>query len=334
MRKTALLFLPVVAFLMFVSILMSGSAVMAAEHLECNGKPLVWDKAKLNIYIDLTGLSLVNREDYGNVVELAFQAWTNIDGSSLQFIFIDDINNADIILNFGTNAYNPYTEDYDGSSLSVPGYMGITKITGFIRETDYPVTKIYVTIYSEISSDPVIKYYTEAQQLMLIENIAKHEAGHCALQAESLNPDDVMCGNSTIEPLLEEWSLTKEDIRGILRDYPIPYPRQSNPREGCFIATATYGSELAEEIELLREFRDQYLLSNPIGEALVNFYYQVSPPIAKLIIEHPVLKPITKIALTPAIAISTVVVKSTSAQKIMVALSMTLIYVLLIVWFK
>jgi len=35
--------------------------------------------------------------------------------------------------------------------------------------------------------------------------------------------------------------------------------------EGCFIATATYGIPMAEEIGILHEFRDEYLLTNPLG---------------------------------------------------------------------
>jgi hypothetical protein len=62
------------------------------------------------------------------------------------------------------------------------------------------------------------------------------------------------------------------------------------PQSGCFIATAAYGTPMAEEIQVLREFRDEYLLTNPVGQGLVGFYYRVSPPIAEFITEHPSLK--------------------------------------------
>jgi hypothetical protein len=86
--------------------------------------------------------------------------------------------------------------------------------------------------------------------------------------------------------------------------------------EPCFIATATYGTPMAEEIEILRQFRDEYMLTSPMGQALVDLYYRVSPPIAEFITEHPSLKPIVRAGLLPAIAVSVLAVNTTSAEKI------------------
>ena len=84
---------------------------------------------------------------------------------------------------------------------------------------------------------------------------------------------------------------------------------------GCFIATAAYGTPMAEEIEILREFRDEYLLTNPLGQALVGLYYRASPPIAEFITEHLTLKPIVRAGLLPAVAMATVSVNTTPAEK-------------------
>jgi alpha-tubulin suppressor-like RCC1 family protein len=104
------------------------------------------------------------------------------------------------------------------------------------------------------------------------------------------------------------------------------------PTPGCFTATAAYGTPMAGEIQILREFRDKYLLTNPVGEALVDVYYKVSPPMAEFITEHPSLKPVVRAGLLPALAMSTVVVNTTPAEKMAISGLLALVSVALAVW--
>jgi hypothetical protein len=53
--------------------------------------------------------------------------------------------------------------------------------------------------------------------------------------------------------------------------------------EGCFIATAAFGTPMAQEVETLRRFRDLKLKSSSIGRSLIAFYYRASPPLARTI---------------------------------------------------
>lgn len=70
---------------------------------------------------------------------------------------------------------------------------------------------------------------------------------------------------------------------------------------GCFIATAAFGSPLAREVQVLREFRDEELLTHAAGRLLVAAYSQVSPPLARLIASNEVLRSATRITLRPVI---------------------------------
>jgi subtilisin family serine protease len=69
----------------------------------------------------------------------------------------------------------------------------------------------------------------------------------------------------------------------------------------CFIATAAYGSNMADDVIILRKFRNRHLLSNAPGRAFVNWYYRCSPPVAYFISQHEAFKTATRIALFPVI---------------------------------
>ena len=75
---------------------------------------------------------------------------------------------------------------------------------------------------------------------------------------------------------------------------------------GCLIATATFGSEMAPQVQQLRELRNNSLLSTQSGTAFMvgfnQFYYSFSPIIADLEREHPVFKEVVKITITPMIS--------------------------------
>jgi len=83
----------------------------------------------------------------------------------------------------------------------------------------------------------------------------------------------------------------------------------------CCTATAAFGTPMAQELGTLRQFRDEELLTNPVGETLVDLYYTVSPPVAEFITERPGLKPVVRAGLAPAVAMSAVVVNTSQAEK-------------------
>ena len=82
----------------------------------------------------------------------------------------------------------------------------------------------------------------------------------------------------------------------------------------CFIATASYGLD-SGEVGLLCRFRDEHLLTNPLGTAFVNAYYKLSPPIAEFISDSEPLKAAVRVALKPLVAVATNVVEEDAAAE-------------------
>ena len=77
-------------------------------------------------------------------------------------------------------------------------------------------------------------------------------------------------------------------------------------RGGCLIATAAFGSEMAPQVQFLRELRDNTILQTQSGTSFMTgfnqFYYSFSPAIADYERENPAFKEAVKITLTPLLA--------------------------------
>ena len=81
---------------------------------------------------------------------------------------------------------------------------------------------------------------------------------------------------------------------------------KSDEGGGCLIATATFGSEFAPQVQQLRELRDNTILQTKSGVSFMTsfnqFYYSFSPSIADLEREQPIFKELVKITLTPMLS--------------------------------
>jgi len=91
---------------------------------------------------------------------------------------------------------------------------------------------------------------------------------------------------------------------------------------GCFIATAAYGSYFEKHVQILRNFRDAYLLTNDWGRAFVGFYYRHSPAIADVIAKHGALRATVRLGLAPVVGVAYVTIHTTPVQKVLILLFM------------
>ena len=123
------------------------------------------------------------------------------------------------------------------------------------------------------------------------------------------------------EPVVEEPEPVVEEPEPILIAEPEPEPEpqplcgegtvmkdgkcvaEKSGGGGCLIATAAFGSEMAPQVQFLREIRDNTVMSTQSGTAFMTgfnqFYYSFSPYVADYERENPVFKEAVKITLTP-----------------------------------
>jgi hypothetical protein len=88
-------------------------------------------------------------------------------------------------------------------------------------------------------------------------------------------------------------------IEGVTRQFTTAAGSGTNLNDllayfGCFIATAAYGTPTAEQIDVLREFRDVVLLKSKMGSQFIALYYRLSPPLAEFISGNEVLRTLVR----------------------------------------
>ena len=128
---------------------------------------------------------------------------------------------------------------------------------------------------------------------------------------ENLPGGEIICGPQTVsvnETCVPDYEVicspgtTVEDEKCVGFELP-PGEKYS---EDCLIATASYGSEMAPQVQMLREVRDNILLSTYSGALFMDVfnsaYYSFSPQVAQLENENPVFREAVKTFITPMIS--------------------------------
>ncbi len=97
-----------------------------------------------------------------------------------------------------------------------------------------------------------------------------------------------------------------ESVNGICQVVQTATQESEEKGGGCLIATAAYGSEMAPQVQLLREIRDNQLMNTESGTAFMTgfneMYYSFSPYIADMERENPMFKEAVKLGLTPMLS--------------------------------
>jgi uncharacterized delta-60 repeat protein len=99
-------------------------------------------------------------------------------------------------------------------------------------------------------------------------------------------------------------TITMDSDKSIAASFKLNSTNDGERKDGCFIATAAYGSPLHPYVNILWDFRDKYLMPSQFGRKLVELYYRYSPIVANFLVKHKPLKVAVRINLLPMIAFS------------------------------
>ena len=201
---------------------------------------------------------------------------------------------------------NPYI------SLTVKDVKGKT-IDDLIAEKNQILDQAVYQKQLEILSQQKIKsnvYQTEAIGSFTVDNVSLKIK---FIEAMILSNDKsyTFAYSNTVENFNNELSKFNESLNSF--EIPSQQSTESSSEAksteeggGCLIATATYGSEMSQQVQQLRELRDNQLLQTNSGLAFMStfndVYYSFSPTIADYERENPMFKEAVKLAITPMIS--------------------------------
>jgi len=203
---------------------------------------------------------------------------------------------------------NPYI------SLTIKDVKGKT-IDDLITEKNQILDQAVYQKQLEILSQQKIKsnvYQTEAIGSFQIDNISL-KIKFIEAMIFSNDKSYTFAYSNTVENFNNELSKFNESLNSFeipSQNSNIIKSTEKNSSEeeggGCLIATATYGSELAPQVQQLRELRNNQLLQTESGTAFMgtfnDIYYSFSPIIADYERENPYFKEAVKLAITPMIS--------------------------------
>jgi hypothetical protein len=144
-------------------------------------------------------------------------------------------------------------------------------------------------------------------ETILIRTVTLGDGGTFSLKFKI--PESGAAGSYDIVANSKQDGQTITETKSITQSTQQSTEKTSNTKSssggGCLIATATYGSELAPEVQKLRELRDNSLLSTESGTNFMGIfndvYYSFSPYIADYERENTVFREMVKVAITPMI---------------------------------
>ena len=220
----------------------------------------------------------------------------------------DSYSTGDMILIFGS------IRDYDGTSpivtIQIFGPLGGMKVIDQVTPNSDGTFEIDLIAQGTINltGEYIVKAMWNKQP---IETTFEYVGGAAPEPVVDTAAEDAAAAAEAAAAAAEAAAAAAEAAAAATVTEPEPEPEPvmvSQPAEekkggGCLIATAAFGSEMAPQVQFLREIRDNTVLQTESGSAFMTgfnqFYYSFSPAVADYERENPAFKETVKLALTP-----------------------------------
>jgi len=273
--------------------------------------PLKWEAMPVSWYIDqstpYSGISWTTFETYG---KKCYQVWEDDTASTVDYTYIGFTSGKSWGSNDGINIFCWRYIDGPGNVLAQANMWGQTVAPDRMKITDADVRLDTGDSWSAADACPGDKFD--------VQNVGTHEVGHVTGLADiydAADADMTMYGYASPGETKKR-TLAWGDQDGLYALYP-----------GCFIVTAAYGSELSNEVQFLRAFRDQVAIDTFIGVEGVSLFNQIyfsfSPNVAQFIQGHSTIRAIAKTLLYPLVGIIHLAAASYSSLSFNTELSVT-----------
>src|SRR3989338_5251244 len=245
---------------------------------------------------------------YFSMVGLWMTGIVNVESSSIEEIEIPNITETEVLEMPTISKQNafifidelPLMTISEGDPILITGQL--------ITEDGNPIAgkKITIETFDAIGNSIVLDAITEEDGMFLSETYFLF-SGESSVFVTFEGDNEYTSAESS---MIFDVSVTGQEVQAAQEQQTTP---ESKPffelpdiGGGCLIATATYGTELAPQVQMLREIRDDSVLGTGSGAAFMSafnsFYYSFSPAVADLERQNPMFREIVKVAITPMIS--------------------------------
>ena len=184
-------------------------------------------------------------------------------------------------------------EDYSGGLGSI-----VLNDAGDMGVAVYDIFTVRDSVWTLIGS------YDSATDSLVLEDATKDDE----MMDDAMKDDEMMDDAMKDDEMMDDAMKDDEMMDDAMKDDEMMDDETDEAAPsggGCLIATAAYGSELAPQVQFLREIRDNTLLSTASGTSFMTgfnqFYYSFSPAVADLERENAVFRDAVRVAITPAL---------------------------------